>query len=52
MTNWYELAERWKDRCTLCGEDNQRLVSFSICINCRLKERENEKAKNKKNKDS
>ena len=52
MTNWYELAERWKDRCVTCGEDNQRLVTFSQCINCRIKEREHEKAKNEKTKDS
>ena len=44
-TDWYRLAERWADRCNLCGENNQRLVSFSICNSCRLKELKRKEAK-------
>ena len=45
---WDELARRWADKCEVCGEDDQRLVSFSICIDCRayfdlLKKRKKEK---------
>ena len=48
MTRWYEIAQRWADRCILCGEDNQRIVTFSMCMNCRKKEYE----KKQKDKDS
>ena len=52
FTNWNELARRWQDRCVTCGESNQRLVSFSQCVSCRVKEVKNEEAKKQKNKGS
>tara|TARA_R110002020_G_scaffold33269_3_gene101451 strand:+ start:568 stop:723 length:156 start_codon:yes stop_codon:yes gene_type:complete len=46
--DWIRHAERWKDRCNLCGETDQRLVSFSICISCKVKEDKSKEVKNVK----
>jgi hypothetical protein len=48
---WIELARRWADKCRTCGETDQRLVTFSQCIHCRVKERKDEEEKTKKVKD-
>ena len=52
FTNWNELARRWQDRCITCGSSDQRLISFSQCIHCRVEELKREKNKKQKNKDS
>jgi len=44
---WIDLANRWKDRCNLCGENDQRKVTFSICHSCRVKQIKKEEGSNK-----
>ena len=40
-TNWYELADRWADKCVYCGCKDQSKVTFSVCYTCRdIKENE------------
>ena len=34
---WLLLAMRWKDKCIYCGEDDPRLVTFSVCYSCKSK---------------
>ena len=52
MTDWYMLAKRWADRCVTCGESDQRLISFSQCLHCRVRGIKNEESKKQKNKNS
>ena len=49
--DWNRLAQRWADRCNLCGETDQKLVSFSICIHCKVKEDKKRKVKNAEKKE-
>ena len=42
-TNWYELANRWADKCVYCGCTEQNKITFSVCSSCKANNNKKQK---------